>query len=91
MPPSSQLTIVLARVEQDQVIVRHGRIDLGERHTFAPVDRPVAMIWLNAGDSADVERARAYASQNDYVVFTYPTTEPEPLMRARLDVMKKHS
>lgn len=87
----AMLTIVLARVEQDQVVVKQGRIDLGERHTFASVDRPVAMIWLNAGDAADVERAQTYARQNDYVVFTYPTTEPEPLQRARLDVLKKHS
>ena len=85
---SAQLTIVLARVEQDHVVVKQGRIDLGERHTFASVDRPVAMVWLNAGDQMDVERAQAYASQNGYTVFTYPTTEPEPLQRARLDVMK---
>jgi hypothetical protein len=85
------LTICLARVEQDQVVVKAGRIDLGERHTFASVDRPVAMIWINAGDDADVERAQTYAAREGYQVFTYPTSEPEPLVRARLDVLKKHS
>jgi len=43
-------------------------------------------FWRASSDAADVERAQTYARQNDYVVFTYPTTEPEPLQRARLDV-----
>ncbi len=85
------LTICLARVEQDQVVVKQGRIDLGERHTFAMVDKPIAIVWLNSGDAADVERAQTYAQANGYRVFTYPTSEPEPLVRARLDVLKKHS
>lgn len=82
------VTIVLARIEIEQKIVRHGRIDLGERHALADVPVPVAIRWLQSGSKADIRAAEAYAAANGCKVFTYPTTEPNPLDRARDDIMK---
>ena len=82
------VTIVLARIEIEQKIVTHGRIDLGELHTLADVQVPVAIRWLQSGSKADIRAAKTYAAANGYNVFTYPTTEPSPLDRARADIMK---
>ncbi len=82
------VTIVLARIEIEQKIVKHRRIDLGERHTLADVQVPVVIRWLQSGGKADIRAAKTYAAANGYKVFTYPTTEPNPLDRARDDIMK---
>ena len=82
------VTIVLARIEIEQKIVKHGRIDLGELHTLADVQVPVAIRWLQSGSKADNRAAETYAAANGYKVFTYSTTEPNPLDRARADIMK---
>ncbi len=82
------VTIVLARIETEQKIVKHGRIDLGERHTLADVQVPVAIRWLQSGSKADIRAAETYAAAKGYKVLTYPTTEPNPLDRARADIMK---
>jgi len=85
------VTIVLARIETTQTIVKHGRIDLGEPHTLEDVPVPVAVRWLQSGGTADIQAAQKYAADNGYQVFTYLTSEPDPLGRARNDVMKKAS
>ena len=82
------VTNVLARIETEQKIVKHGRIDLGELHTLADVQVPVAIRWLQSGGKADIRVAEAYAAANGCKVLTYPTTEPNPLDRARADIMK---
>lgn len=85
---SGELCIVLARVEQEQIIDKHGRIDLGERHTFRAVPRPVAVVWANHGGERDVKRAESFALAEGYRVLSYPASEPDPLGRARADVMR---
>jgi len=86
---AQQIAIVLARIETDQVIVKQGRIDIGERHTFAEVPKPVSLMWLNEGTVSDVVAAKRFASKEGYSVFTYPVTESQPLQRARKDIMKE--
>jgi len=85
------VTIVLARIEMTKKIVKHGRIDLGEPHTMEDVPVPVAVRWLQSGGTADIQAAQKYAADNGYQVFTYLTSEPDPLGRARNHVMKKAS
>lgn len=85
------VTIVLARIEMTKKIVKHGRIDLGEPHTLEDVPVPVAVRWLQSGGTADIQAAQKYAADNGYQVFTYLTSEPDPLGRARNHVMKKAS
>jgi len=83
------VTIVMARTETTQKIVKHGRIDLGELHTLEDVQTPVALRWLQHGGAAYIRAAEKYAAANGYKVLTYPTTEPAPLDRARADIMKQ--
>jgi plasmid maintenance system antidote protein VapI len=85
------VTIVLARTETTQKIVKHGRIDLGKPNTLEDVQVPVAVSWLQCGSTADIQAAQKYAADNGYQVFTYLTSEPDPLGRARKHVMNKAS
>lgn len=81
------MQIVLARVDEDFKVVRERRTDLGERPDMERVDKPVAMMWKNDGDAADVEKAKAYAATEGYTVFTYKG-ERDPLGRAKRDVLR---
>ena len=81
-------TIVVARIEQETIIVKEGQIDIGRPHVFGTRPKPVAMCWVNEGTNDDLEKANAWAKREGYRVFAYPTTEPDPLSRAREDVMK---
>lgn len=49
---------------------------------------PYALCWLQSGGKADIRAAETYAAANGYKVLTYPTTELNPLDRARADIMK---
>lgn len=103
-------TVVVAWADTDAVIVKQGRVDIGERHTFKDVVIGKACIWKNVGEQSDVAKAFEYAAKENadetyedgrYVtraetirrmyVFTYPTTEKDPLARARRDVVKQVS
>ena len=83
--------IVLARVEQEQVPSKQGRFDLGERHEFTEVDKPVSLIWGRGDFARNTEQASAYAEREGYLLFMYPPDEPDPLGRAKLDVMVRVS
>lgn len=85
---AERFTIVIAWTEEDQEIVKHGRVDIGERHTFKAVTVGKAAIWLNDGDAADLEKARAYAQANGYTVYTFPISDDDPRPAARLRVVK---
>jgi hypothetical protein len=47
------------------------------------VARPVAMVWSLSGDDADVAKAKTFAAANGYTVLTFPTTEQDPIGRAK--------
>lgn len=83
----SRLTIVLARVETETEVVRERRTDLGEAPIMREVPRPVACVWLRSGTAADVEKASTFAATEGYIVYTYPTTERDPLGRAKAEVV----
>lgn len=82
--------IMLARIEEDFVIERHGRTDLGERHKLRAMPRPVALTWCLAGGKDDLIKAKSYASQEGYRVFIYPPAEIDPIGRAKQDVCADH-
>jgi hypothetical protein len=80
------MQIVLARVEEEQVIIRHGRRDLGESHRFKTVPKPVSLMWLNEGTKRDVLKAKEYAKDGGYTVLCYEG-EDDPLGRARREIL----
>lgn len=82
-----KMTIVLARTEVGFEVVRPGAADLGIRPTLKEIAVPRACVWLNRGTAADLAKATAYAPTEGYRVFTYPTSERDPLGRAMQDVM----
>ena len=67
-------------------------VDLGVRRGFRSEVQAHVCMWLRKGEEADAVRARAYMA-SDYPetgrVFTYPTSEQDPLGRARVDVLAK--
>jgi hypothetical protein len=85
------VTIVLAWVVPDFEVVRERRRDLGERPEMKEIKVPKAVVWLKSGDDADIEKAKAYASKEteyEIAVFTYPTSEKDPLGKAKREVLK---
>lgn len=85
------MVIVIAHTVIDREPVGSWRHDLGEHPKFIEVTRAKTAIWLNDGTEADVEKAKAYAASEDAYVFTYPTSEPDPLKRAKVDCIRKYS
>lgn len=83
------MIIVLARADIAYRPVGTWRHDLGERPKMEEVPDPKSLIWLNEGTATDLKKAKAYARQEGYSVFTYPTTERDPLGRAKKDVLVK--
>ena len=77
--------VVLARVEQERIIEKPGRPDIGEPHKFKEVDKPVALVWGRGDSARNMEKAGAYAEKEGYMVFVYPPAEEDPLGRAKLD------
>ena len=83
-------TIVIAWTTVAMEIVRERRTDLGERPELREVNVPRACVWLNEGGPADVMKAHAYAATLDgplRLVFAYETSEPDPIARAKRDIL----
>jgi hypothetical protein len=86
-----KVTIVAAWVVTDFEVVSQGRRDLGERPKLREVKVPKAVMWANKGTSEDVEKAKAWArkeTDHEVAVLVYPTSEPDPMGRAKRDVLK---
>lgn len=87
------MTIVIAWTEDEQEIApgqKPWRHDLGERPKLVDVKKPRAVVWVNDGSDADAAKAREYvkkAHPGTGQVFLYPTTEKDPLGKARRDVV----
>lgn len=84
--------IVIGWTETTQVLVKEGRVDLGERHTYREERIGKAVVWLLQGMEGDVAKAREYAAAPDMkergaVVFKYPVTEQDPMARGRRDAL----
>ena len=83
-------TIVLAWTTEDFRVVGEARIDMGERPKLEAFQAPHAAIWLLRGTAADFQKAKTYAGkETDYkvTVFAYPTSEADPIARAKRDVL----
>jgi hypothetical protein len=81
------MQIVIAWTEEEQTLVKAGRSDLGERHTFRTIQSPRVAMWVNDGTKLDLELAGRYASANGHRVFCYDAKERNPLARARRDIL----
>lgn len=83
-------TIVIAWTEETG-LKKTGRTRFVGSHyvpVFDIVTEGYACIWLNAGSPSDVEKAMKYAAQEDKTVLTYPTTERDPLKRAKREILE---
>lgn len=63
----------------------HRRVDLGERPALREVLEPRAAVWLNDGGPEDLERARAWAAEQEHPtrVDSWPPDHRDPLGAAR--------
>lgn len=84
--PDEERTIVLGKLEAKKVVVKRGRVDIGEQHTFKDVYVPVVCCWLNEGVESDVESAKKYALANGWRVLCYPKREDNVLEKAKTDI-----
>jgi len=80
------MQIVIAWTEEDQQLVKIGRVDLGESHTFKTVRIPKACMWLNKGNESDLAKARAYALTEGRIVLCYQH-ERDPLSTAKRQII----
>lgn len=66
------------------------RRDLGERPKMKAVQVAHAAVWLNEGGKADAEKAKAHMAREypEGRVFLFPVDEPDPLGRAKREVLK---
>lgn len=90
----AEFRVVVAWTEDSQEIApgqRAWRHDLGERPKFVDVKKPYAAMWANRGTLADLDKARSWVSReypDSGRAFSYPTSESDPLGRARRDVLR---
>jgi hypothetical protein len=82
------MQIVLARLDDGTELVKAGRVDLGELHTFRAIKVPVSVMWINKGTEADRTKAERFAQTEGYSVFCYDG-DVDPLARARSDIAKR--
>jgi hypothetical protein len=100
--PSVGQVVVAWRSDSSEAVDPHlTRVDLGERHKLRPIIEGKAVMWARHGNAHDISKAEAYAHSEtvkaendpwrtgyDYRVFVYPTTEKDPLGRARREIVK---
>ncbi len=88
-----EMTIVVAwttdavEIDPKQKAWRH---DLGARPKMSDVKEARAAIWLNKGTQADLVKATTWVTKGypgSGRVFVYPTTEKDPLGRARKEII----
>lgn len=86
-------TIVLARIENTGLkftgkFIRPDGVNWREDYKLTP--EPKALIWLNEGNESDLEKAKKFAKEENYSVFTFPTTEKDPLGLAKKQIMQEN-
>lgn len=85
--------IVLSRLLDDFEIVGKARIDAGESHKTRDIKVARALVWRrNVKDHAlpaELLKAQEAAKDGGYSVFVYPSTERDPLNRAKRDLLKQ--
>ena len=90
MSPHKAMQIVYARAEKTKLVLT-GRT-IRRDHNYFPEMAVTwegrAGMWLRHGTEADVAKAKASLAAEGYTVLTYPTTERDPLGKARDAVVK---
>lgn len=85
--PKVQIVVAWADVAMEWDGRPYAR-DMGARPGMRAVTIGKACMWLNRGTDGDVEKAKAYAATKPgYRVFVYPTSERDPLGRAKAAVV----
>lgn len=85
------MIIVLARADKTALVAtgHHTRFDgVNYRPDWRLDWEARSAIWLNKGTRADAAKAAEYAAKDGWTVYTYPTTERDPLAKARRDAIK---
>ena len=86
-------TIVLARIEDDFEVVARGRVDIGERHKTREVKVGRALIWRKGVTESklanELVKAEEFAKADGYEVFAFPSTEKDPLNRAKREIFAR--
>lgn len=85
---TSRACIVLVRIEMETVVAGSYRHDLGEAPKLSQIARARALVWLRSGDDYDLEKAKVFATREGYQVRVYPTTERDPLGRAKTEALR---
>ena len=90
---ASRKCIVIAWTDEESIVdptAPMARRDLGERPKMKTVQVAKAAVWLNEGSSADAKKAKAYLARDQPHgrVFIFPVDEPDPLGRARSEILK---
>lgn len=82
--------IVLASVDVTKLVPtgRNVMRDMNWFPEFRAEAEGKACMWMNKGSAADVAKAEAYAAKEGWKVFTYPTTERDPLGKAKAAVLR---
>lgn len=82
--------IVIAWAEKTKLVPtgRHVMRDLNWFPEFRSEWEGRAAMWMQNGTDADLTKAKECATNDGRLVFVYPASEPEPLIRARADAVK---
>ena len=93
LKPMPTTTIVLSRIEDDFEVVARGRVDIGERHKTREVKVGKALIWRKGVPESklakELTKAEECAKADGYEVFAYPSTEKDPLNRAKRELLAR--
>jgi hypothetical protein len=94
-----KVQIVIAHLEEDARCIDPRRGDLGESPIMERFLKPVACMWLRRGTGADIDKANAYVrtlasdaigqgiGNQRWSVLVYPTSERDPLGKAKAEIM----
>lgn len=82
--PDTLRTIVLANLDP---VGETEWYEVRGRREHRPAPLVQALVWVNAGDAEDEKKARAYAKKEGYEVFIFPTSEADPLGKAKRELL----
>ena len=86
-------TIVVAWREET-ALVPTGRMTRFDGVNYRPEYRTdwegKAAMWLRKGTEADIQKAKAHAAKEGWTVYTFPTSERQPLEKAKQAILASH-
>lgn len=93
-PKAEAQAIVIARAEMTglQPTGKQTRFDgVNYRPEFKPAPEAKAAMWTNNGGPEELAKAQAHAEKEGWKVFTYPTSEKDPLGKAKAAALEAHA